>query len=280
MKNRLDEIFEKIRGDKLKKYKYTSSFEGILAKYYDDFFWEENRIVEETMYLNKLIRNYCDSSCMADVGCGTGIMDYELSKYGYDIIGLDISPDMIREAEKRVQYSEEQHKLKFIVGNICDNPICCYAHKVDVIISMSHVVGYQHTNQSLHDFFRNINKSLVIGGLFIFNFYHAPALYNNLIPKEKTIRTKNTTIDRYSFCKMNQLENVLMLNYKYIITEPEDISVINIQEKMRYFTLLELEYYLTCNGFDIVNTYTYLTDKALTEQDWNGCIVVRKGEEL
>jgi len=54
-------------------------------------------------------------SIMLDVGCGTGHHVDELNKYSFDVVGIDISPSMIKKA--RENYPE----YKFIIGDVLDN---------------------------------------------------------------------------------------------------------------------------------------------------------------
>lgn len=47
-----------------------------------------------------------------DLGCGSGIQSKQLLQAGLEVIGLDLSPEMIRQAKKRIP------KAKFIVGDM------------------------------------------------------------------------------------------------------------------------------------------------------------------
>jgi len=47
-----------------------------------------------------------------DLGCGSGIQSKQLFQAGLEVIGLDLSPEMIREAKKKVP------KAKFIIGDM------------------------------------------------------------------------------------------------------------------------------------------------------------------
>src|SRR3989338_11580752 len=49
-----------------------------------------------------------------DLGCGSGIQSKQLFQAGLEVVGLDLSPEMIREAKKRVP------KGKFIVGDMTE----------------------------------------------------------------------------------------------------------------------------------------------------------------
>ena len=48
-------------------------------------------------YIESLFLKYCESKprLILDLACGTGSITIEMAKRGYDMIGIDISPDML-----------------------------------------------------------------------------------------------------------------------------------------------------------------------------------------
>lgn len=206
-----------------------------------------------------------------DVGCGTGEHACELAKRKYYVNGIDISPDMIQVAR------EKNSNLNFDVMDICAQST---AQQYDMAMAMSHVVGYQLENDMLYNFLANINKSLKKDSIFIFNFYNGAALSEyKLRPMEKVVRGDNVIITRYSCAKNLLINNELLLNYKYII-EDDDVSVINIEERMRYFTCKEIDFALGITGFEVIAMKNYLTEDVLDENEWNGFCIAKKVREL
>ncbi|MBC8487648.1 MAG: class I SAM-dependent methyltransferase [Bacteroidetes bacterium] len=54
-----------------------------------------------------------------DVACGTGSQSIAFAKKGFSVIGIDISPDMLKKAEKKIK---SEYKIKFIQGNVTKIP--------------------------------------------------------------------------------------------------------------------------------------------------------------
>jgi 2-polyprenyl-3-methyl-5-hydroxy-6-metoxy-1,4-benzoquinol methylase len=68
--------------------------------------WDHNQQYQK--YLLKNIPSHCN--CILDVGCGTGELTKKLTPYANEIIGIDVSENMLREAQKR----NDHEKIKYI----------------------------------------------------------------------------------------------------------------------------------------------------------------------
>ncbi|PIN73769.1 hypothetical protein COV20_06130 [Candidatus Woesearchaeota archaeon CG10_big_fil_rev_8_21_14_0_10_45_16] len=54
------------------------------------------------------------NSKILDLACGTGNQSIAFAKRGFSVVGIDLSPDMLRYANKKIKSS---YKLKFIYGD-------------------------------------------------------------------------------------------------------------------------------------------------------------------
>ena len=85
-------------------------------------------------YLTSLLKEYgINDGLVLDLGCGTGTLTELLAKEGYDMIGVDVSEDMLQEAiEKRAESGlpilyllQDMREFELYgtvraVGSICD----------------------------------------------------------------------------------------------------------------------------------------------------------------
>ncbi len=99
------------------------------------------------------------SAVVCDLGCGGGQLTGHLLNAGYQPVGLDVSPSMIRIA--RTQYPE----ALFIQGSVdlATLPNCAAA------IAVGEVVNYLGFKRRMQRAFRNVFRSLHPGGVFLFD---------------------------------------------------------------------------------------------------------------
>ncbi len=257
--------------------KLNSSFEGDLVKYYDLFFLQ-GRVSEEVQYIQGLLDTYGKNNAhdaFIDIGGGVGAHAVEFSKYYKHVMLLDISNDM-------VEYAKNYYYRDNISYLCCD--VCSFRQdkKYNIATALSHVIGYQLNNLSVEKMLININHLLEKDGLFFFNFYNEPALFDGkLKSRVQKVTSNNVEITRFSNAAIAADTNCLDLDYYYIIEQfgSEPLSI-EIHEKMRYFTKLELEYYLNKNGFETIRFVNYLTDNPLTSDTWNAGVLVKKVREI
>jgi 2-polyprenyl-3-methyl-5-hydroxy-6-metoxy-1,4-benzoquinol methylase len=97
--------------------------------------WDHNR-----QYQNYLIK-YIPKNCnyILDIGCGTGELTKKLSLFGKEIIGIDISENMVNEAEKR-NYDEKIRYIKISVEDYLEET----DKQFDIIIS---IAALHHMNE-------------------------------------------------------------------------------------------------------------------------------------
>ena len=249
-----------------------SSFEGNIVEYYDDFFLDKGKLEKETQFiLIRLLQEQQQIRRVLDVGSGTGYHDEMLSAKFEHIYGIDISADMVEYAKKK--HSAPQNEFEVADIRSWDE----INEKYDAVISLSHVIGYQTDNESFDSYLKNINRKLRVGGVFLYNFYNAPALFfNGLKPRHVKKSVKNHEISRISNATLNPDCNCLKLDYYYIIQNAEDSDSFEIHENMRYFTMMELEYAMRVNGFDDIRFFKWMDTKKLSGNDWNGGCIARK----
>ncbi|MFN7998899.1 MAG: class I SAM-dependent methyltransferase [Bryobacteraceae bacterium] len=113
--------------------------------------------------LRMLRQNGICKGLVVDAGCGSGIWARQLTERGYEVLGIDISPAMIRLARRHAP------NAKFRVASLfeADLPRC------DAVTSIGECVNYafdrRSGKQGLFQFFRRVFRALRPGGVFAFD---------------------------------------------------------------------------------------------------------------
>ena len=139
---------------------YTS-----FASVYDTFM--DNVPYEEWGgYIHSLLCRYgVKDGLVLDLGCGTGTMTEILAGYGYDMIGVDNSVDMLELAmEKRLASG---HDIMYLLQDMREFEL--YG-TVRAVVSVCDSVNYITEPEELAGVFRLVNNYLDPGGIFIFDF--------------------------------------------------------------------------------------------------------------
>lgn len=137
--------------------KAYSVFAHIYDKMMDNIPYEEWKdYLLRMMYLYRV----SPSASIAELGCGTGTMTGLLAEEGLDVMGLDISSDMLAEARKK--YPD----ISFLEADMRDFKL---PEKRDVIVSICDSINYVLTTEDLVKTFSSVRENLSEGGIFIFD---------------------------------------------------------------------------------------------------------------
>jgi len=116
-------------------------------------------------YIEAIFKKYNKKpQTVVDLGCGTGSMCIELTKRGYEMIGIDLSVDMLSCARDK---SEREHcDILFLNQDIAKFEL--YG-TVDAAISIMDSVNYLTLKSDLNSFFKLVYNYLNPEGLLIFD---------------------------------------------------------------------------------------------------------------
>lgn len=249
------------------------SFSGKFVKYYETFFADKNFDAMGKFFVS-LLQEECRGRKILDFGCGTGIFCENFAKNGYDVVGVDCSEDMIA-------YAKENHSGGKNITYFCEDIRNFKIPLVfDGVCALSHVVCYQASNDDLLQVFLNAYSHLQEGGIFVFDFYHQAGIFtHNLEARIKRVQHNEITITRFSEAKFDLMENCIDCSYKYLIEDRDNKPLfLESNDKMRFFSLKELEYCLKSIGFKVVDFFDLDDFKKvkLTSSNRNGYCLARK----
>lgn len=106
-----------------------------------------------------------ERNLILDLGCGTGTLTEMMADAGYDMLGIDMSTDMIQIAmEKR---EESGNDIMYLCQDMRELELYC---TVGTVICICDSINYVLEPEEVIETFRRVNNYLYPKGLFIFDF--------------------------------------------------------------------------------------------------------------
>ncbi len=137
------------------------SYESFAAVY--DIFMDDVPYDSWCAYICRVLRDAgIRDGLVCELGCGTGSMTVRLAKAGYDMIGIDVSEDMLAAAQEKaarpdILYLQQDMREFELYGT------------VRAVVSVCDSLNYITEEDGLLRVFRLVNNYLDPGGLFLFD---------------------------------------------------------------------------------------------------------------
>lgn len=226
-------------------------------------------------YLTSLLKEYgINDGLVLDLGCGTGTLTELLAKEGYDMIGVDVSEDMLQEAiEKR---AESGLPILYLLQDMREFEL--YG-TVRVVVSICDSLNYILDYDDLAHVFSLVNNYLDPKGMFIFDL-NTEAKFQAM--GSETIAEVR---DEGSFIWENEYDEEEKIN-SYDLTlfiREEDDLYRRYQETHfeRAWSLDEIKKALTEAGMEFVAAYDAFTKNAPRKESDRIYVVAREhGKEV
>ncbi len=106
-----------------------------------------------------------EKNLVVELGCGTGSFTQVMKNLGYDIMGIDMSPEMLNLA--RQKSADAGMNIMYLEQDMRELDLYCTA---GTIVSVCDSVNYVLEDEEIIETFRLVNNFLYPGGVFIFDF--------------------------------------------------------------------------------------------------------------
>lgn len=250
----------------MEKYSYTA-----FAYVYDELM--DNVPYDEwARYLIGLLKEYgVTEGLVCELGCGTGQMTRRLAAAGYDMIGIDLSEDMLevaREQEYEAVTEQEETGEPSVLYLRQDMRSFELYGTVSAIVSICDSMNYITTEEELLSVFKLVNNYLDKDGIFIFDlnteYKYREVLGNTTIAENR---------EDVSFIWENLYDEEKRLN-EYCLTlftkaeteeEEEEAPLYEKYEEVhlqRAYSLEEIKRLLSEAGMEFLAAYDVLTHDA------------------
>jgi len=243
---------------------------------YTDFALVYDTLMDNTPYevwcervVSILKESRIKNEIVLDLGCGTGTLTELLAKKGYDMIGVDLSYEMLSRAmEKREQsglpilYLQQDMREFELYGT------------VKAVVSVCDSLNYLLEDEDVIETFKLVNNYLDPEGLFIFDF--------NTVHKYRDVIGDTTIAENREDCSFiwenyyHEEECINEYEVTFFIKEGEYFRRFEETHYQRGYTVEEMKTFLIQAGMDFVSMKDADTWDEVTEESERICIVAKE----
>lgn len=134
----------------------------VLSKYYDKLIYD-SQYQKWVDYVSSVVKEYAKSKKGVDVACGTGIFTRALKKSGFDVIGIDLSQEMLEKAINLT--AKENLSITYLKQNMKNLKLF---EKVGFITCINDGLNYL-SGVDFEKAIKSFSKNLISGGLLLFD---------------------------------------------------------------------------------------------------------------
>lgn len=242
---------------------------GNFASYYDGLTLDVD-YKKRTAYLLKLFKKYDKKpTLLLDLACGTGSFSNCFAESGIEVIGVDMSEEMLAVAREKsfdmgndVLYLCQKAQELDLYGTV-DGAVCC-------LDSLNHITDYRNFCKAIS----RVSLFLEEGSLFIFDlnteYKHRNVLGDNVFVIEtedvycvwvNKFKEKNCTVD---------------ISLDFFVKDGENYYRESEQFSERAYSLEEVEKALQKAGLQLVEIFDDGTEKPLEATGERAIFVTRK----
>ncbi len=208
-----------------------------------------------------------DRSNYLDLACGTGNLTIEIAGEFKHIWAVDLSSDMLSEAEKKLR--DASIKAKFVCQDICELNLNTSFNLITCCLDSS---NYILEEENFEKYLLGVYDLLKDGGLFIFdiNSYYklTNVLGNNIY---------NYDSDDVVYIWENYLENdIVDMNLTFFAKEGQVYRRFDEHHSERAYKDEYVESILKEIGFEIIKKMDNYEDKVVSESTERICYVLKK----
>jgi SAM-dependent methyltransferase len=242
-----------------------------------DYLYRSKPYGEETDFVHQCLSSYGaqSGSRLLELACGTGGHAVHFARLGYAVTATDQSPAMIEVAQKKAELQEVE--ITFEVWDMRELPTSEVPY--DVVVCLFDSIGYVQTDSALAAVVDCVHANLRPDGLFVLEFWHAPAMLNKFEPvRVRRIQNGTTTILRISETTLEPERSLAHVSYDiYELRDDKTYGRTNECHTNRFFSVAEMEALGNRHGFVPLAAYSgFKNESAISDETWHVVAIWRK----
>lgn len=214
-------------------------------------------------------RNGIKPSMILDLGCGTGNFCIEMAKRGYEMIGVDLSPDMLSCARDK----SEKEGLDILYLN---QDMTCFElyGTVDVVVCLMDSVNYITSKRAVKRMFKLVKNYLNPDGLFIFDIntpYKFEKIYGENIFYDISEDISYIWVNLYDKKRKTcEFDLTFFVRHQDTFSKHEEFHV------ERSYSVEEIKGMIDCSDMSLLKIYNELSFSNVTKKSKRIFFISRK----
>ena len=202
--------------------------------------------------VSRIRRHRPDARSILDVGCGTGLHLQAFTDLGFEVEGVELSPDMLAVARHRVPTARlhEGDMRAFRLGRRFDAVVCLFS-----------AIGYMTTLADLAAALATMGDHLVDGGVLLVEPWLTPETWHDGLVFAESATAGGLAVGRVSRSWREGDQSLIEMHYALATTERT--WAFDEIHRMGLFTTDEQLPVYRAAGFDVEHETPGVTDRGL-----------------
>lgn len=250
-------------------------FKELYATYYDVMYADKTYDAETAFVLRALRKGGITSGTLLSLGAGTLNYEIRLAREGYAILGMDLSPEMVRLGNEKLT-REHADQITLVVGDMTDIPPP--SKPFAAALALFNVIAYCKDAQELGLVFEGVSDALKRGGMFVLDCWNADAVKRSP-PESRWKKFNHNERELYRLTGVTKTaEDALDLSIELIELEGEKVSGRSFEtHRVRGWRKEELIQIADTAGFTLIHDSVFPDwDKPTNDADWSLGAVFQK----
>jgi SAM-dependent methyltransferase len=253
---------------------FTPNLFGKLARYYDALHRTRD-YAREAEFVSGVFQKFRGSamSRTLELFCGTGSHSIHAARHGLNVVGLDISPQMLDIARRKA--SAEEIGVQFQLG---DCRTLRYDEDFDLVFGFGQSLHYLITHREIACVLTGVHTALTLGGICVFDVINGWKMLEQHHVDHYDSVEDGTKILRLVGAEPDRARRIATSEVTWIIQLPDGrLDLERTSEEYRIFFVDELEFLLEVCGFETLGIYgDYTTDCPISTECLAISMVARK----
>jgi 2-polyprenyl-3-methyl-5-hydroxy-6-metoxy-1,4-benzoquinol methylase len=249
---------------------YEELFENYGMKYEQENFAQGT--IGECDFLEKEIE-YNKGTKILDIGCGTGRHSIELSKRGYEIVGIDLSESLLKRAKEKA--TEQNLQIVFQRHDARNLP---FWHQFDLVIMLCEgAFSLMETDEMNFQILQNAANALKPKGKLIFT------TLNGLFPLFHSVEKflKSETKEGNAIYGNNSFDLMTFRDHNTTSVEDDLGNKKELQCNERYYVPSEITWLLKTLNFQTIDIFgaklgAFSRNDKLSTEDYEMLVIAEK----